>query len=68
MDRAYWVAIISFILGTVGLLVGLGFIKFPWKESISEEHREKELKKISRTGILLLLLGAGQLLALIYTA
>ena len=66
MEIGYWVVIIAFILGCGGILVGLGYIRFPWKESILEEDRNKELKKVVRTGLLLLLLAAGQLLALIY--
>lgn len=66
METGYWVVIIAFILGTGGILVGLGVLRFPWKESISVEGRNKELKKVTKTGILLLLLSATQLLALLF--
>ncbi|QEN06515.1 hypothetical protein EXM22_00350 [Oceanispirochaeta crateris] len=66
MDSGRWVVIISFFLGIGGLLIGLGVISFPWKETISKEHREKELKKVVKTSLLLLLLGAVRLVAMIY--
>jgi hypothetical protein len=66
MDSGRWVIIIAFVLGILGLLIGRGFLSFPWKDNISEEHRGKELKKVFRSGVLLILLGLGRLLAYLY--